>query len=95
MLCRAPSGMHGSGCLPSSKKLKKSKGDIATAPRVVLLGMVLIVVPFSASSLNMLMPMRDPAEKPSMSARANAPLVALSPKQSCRSSEMSGQKGEK
>ena len=65
------------------------------APRVVLLGMVLIVVPHSARSLKMLMPMRDPAEKPSMVARANAPLVALSPRNSCRSSEMRGQKGEK
>jgi hypothetical protein len=45
--------------------------------------MVLIVVPHSARSLNKLMPMRDPAEKPSMVARVNAPSVALSPRNSC------------
>ena len=86
--------MQGSGCLPNSKKLKKRSGDIAIAPSVVLLGMVLIALPHSARSLKMDMPISDPAENPSMEARENAPSSVLSPKNSCRSSEMSGLKGE-
>ena len=93
-LCRASGGMQGSGCLPNSKKLKKSRRDIAMAPSVVLLGRVLIAVPHSARSRKMHMPMRDPAEKPSIETKVEAPSRALSPINSWRSSDINGLNGE-
>ena len=56
MLSLLSGGMDGRDFRPSSKKLKKSKGDMAIAPSVTLEGIAFMTAPVSARSLKMHIP---------------------------------------
>ena len=94
-LCRAYSSREGSGALPASKKLKNSRGGIAIAPSVTLEGIALKMLPVSAKSRKMDIPIREPAENPSIFTCVNLWASLLLPINCCLISGTMGLSSEK